>query len=85
MRVVLIHLAVTSILCMFDRYTEKARRVIFHAREQTSEFGASQIETEHILLGVLRADSSLVYRLLPGGTNYESIRREIEAVTPVRN
>ena len=31
---------------MFERYTEKARRVIFFARYEASQFGAAQIEAE---------------------------------------
>ena len=38
---------------MFERYSEKARRVIFFARYEASRFGASYIETEHLLLGLL--------------------------------
>jgi hypothetical protein len=40
---------------MFERYTEKARRVIFFARYEASQFGSLYIETEHMLLGLLRA------------------------------
>lgn len=36
---------------MFERYTEKARRVIFFARYEASQLGAPHIETEHVLLG----------------------------------
>ena len=32
---------------MFERYTEKARRVIFFARYEASQFGAQAIEAEH--------------------------------------
>ncbi|MBZ5597034.1 MAG: hypothetical protein LAN83_01820 [Acidobacteriia bacterium] len=39
---------------MFERYTEKARRVIFFARYEASEYGSPFIETEHLLLGLLR-------------------------------
>jgi len=35
---------------MFERYTEKARRVIFFARYEASQFGSPYIETEHLLL-----------------------------------
>jgi len=35
---------------MFERYTEKARRVIFFARHEASELGAHAIEPTHILL-----------------------------------
>jgi ATP-dependent Clp protease ATP-binding subunit ClpC len=37
---------------MFERYTEKSRRIIFFARYEASEFGSPYIETEHLLLGV---------------------------------
>ena len=35
---------------MFEKYTEKARRVIFFARYEASQFGQPHIETEHLLL-----------------------------------
>ncbi len=47
---------------MFERYTEKARRVIFFARYEASQYGRSSIETEHILLGLLREDRALMSR-----------------------
>jgi ATP-dependent Clp protease ATP-binding subunit ClpC len=50
---------------MFERYTEKARRVIFFARYEASQFGSPHIETEHILLGLLREDKALRRRLRP--------------------
>ena len=60
---------------MFERYTEKARRSIFFARYEASNFGSQQIGTEHLLLGLVRED-----RLLLGpGAPLESIRKWIEA------
>ena len=47
---------------MFERYTEKARRVIFFARYEASQFGSPYIETEHLLLGLLREDKALANR-----------------------
>ena len=47
---------------MFERYTEKARRVIFFARYEASQFGSPDIETEHLLLGVLREGKDLANR-----------------------
>ena len=47
---------------MFERYTEKARRVIFFARYEASQFGAQAIEAEHILLGLLREDKQLTQK-----------------------
>ena len=39
---------------MFERYTEKARRVIFFSRYEASQIGSRVIEPEHLLLGLLR-------------------------------
>ena len=69
---------------MFERYTEKARRVIFFARYEASQFGSPYIETEHLLLGLLREDKSLANRFLRSHAAIESIRKQIEAHTTVR-
>ena len=39
---------------MFERYTERARRVLFFARYEASQLGSISIETEHLLLGLIR-------------------------------
>jgi ATP-dependent Clp protease ATP-binding subunit ClpC len=63
---------------MFERYTEKARRVIFFARYEASQFGSQAIETEHILLGLLREDKQLTQRFFQSAQQaVESIRKEI--------
>jgi hypothetical protein len=41
---------------MFERYTEKARRVVLFARYEASQYGSPYIETEHVLLGLMRED-----------------------------
>jgi len=41
---------------MLERFTERARRVIFFARYEASQFGSTTIETEHLLLGLLGED-----------------------------
>jgi len=69
---------------MFERYTEKARRVIFFARYEASQFGSPYIETEHLLLGLLREDKALTTRFLRSHTSVESIRKQIEAHTTIR-
>lgn len=69
---------------MFERYTEKARRIIFYAREEASQYGSRSIETEHLLLGLLREDRALFKLLLPQGDFGESIRKDIEAGTTAR-
>src|SRR5215216_2436615 len=71
---------------MFERYTEKARRVIFFARYEASQFGAQAIDAEHILLGLLREDKQLTQKFFrsPHST-VESIRKEIEGRSPLRD
>jgi ATP-dependent Clp protease ATP-binding subunit ClpC len=44
---------------MFERYTEKARQAIFQARYEASVMGSAYIETNQMLLGLLRADRDL--------------------------
>ncbi|MGA3222116.1 MAG: Clp protease N-terminal domain-containing protein [Acidobacteriaceae bacterium] len=70
---------------MFEKYTEKARRVIFFARYEASQFGQPYIEAEHLLLGLLREDKALTNRFLRSShASVEVIRRRIEAHTTIR-
>ena len=63
---------------MFERYTESARRALFFARYEVCEAGATSIEVEHLLLGVSRAASGVVARVLSdAGLSTETLRREI--------
>jgi cell pole-organizing protein PopZ len=68
---------------MFERYTEKARRAIFFARYEASQFGSPYIETEHLLLGLLREDKALANRFLRSHAAVESIREQIENHTTI--
>jgi ATP-dependent Clp protease ATP-binding subunit ClpC len=67
---------------MFERYTEKARRVIFFARYEASQFGRSYIQSEHLLLGLLREDKLLAGLLAASHHSITSIREEIERRAP---
>jgi len=69
---------------MFERYTEKARRAIFFARFESSQFGSPNIESEHLLLGLLREDKGLTNRFVRSHVAVESIRKQIEAQTTIR-
>jgi len=71
---------------MFEKYTEKARRVIFFARYEASQFGSPSIETEHLLLGLIREDRNLTARFIPkANATIQDIRREIEGRTLIRD
>ena len=70
---------------MFEKYTEKARRVIFFARYEASQFGSPYIETEHLLLGLIREDKNLTTRFFPkANATIQDIRKEIEGRTLIR-
>jgi hypothetical protein len=65
---------------MFERYTERARRVVFFARYEASQYGSPEIDTEHLLLGVLREEKSL-RRWLPKA-DPETIRQRVNNRSP---
>ena len=69
---------------MFERYTERARRVVFFSRYEASQFGSPYIDTEHLLLGLLREDKALAHRFLPATASMEAIRQQIERHSPLR-
>ena len=64
---------------MFERYTEKAQRMIFFARYEASQYGSPYIETEHLLLGVLRESNVLAKLVIGSQSNIEAVRKAIEA------
>jgi ATP-dependent Clp protease ATP-binding subunit ClpC len=70
---------------MFERYTERARRVLFFARYEASQLGSVSIETEHLLLGLIREGKGLTSRIFQRNqVQLENIRREIEGRTVLR-
>jgi ATP-dependent Clp protease ATP-binding subunit ClpA len=69
---------------VFERYTEKARRAVFFSRYEASQFGSPYIETEHLLLGLLRENQALTNRFLRQRLSVEEIRKQIQERTLVR-
>jgi hypothetical protein len=63
---------------MFERYTEGARRTIFFARYEASRLGSPEIDTRHLLLGILREDKGLV-RLVLLDMDYDAAYQEVSA------
>ena len=67
---------------MFEKYDEKARRSIFFARYEAGQFGAPEIESEHLLLGLMRADQGPFNLVLGRSLPDDEIRAAIvEVVT----
>lgn len=69
---------------MFDRYTTRARRVIHRSVYVAGRTGSPQIETEHLLLGLLGEDKGLARRFLGSPWAAEVVCRRIEQNKPVR-
>ena len=66
---------------MFEKYNEKARRALFFARYEASKLGSRVIESEHILLGILREGEETVAEIFRRfHIKSEEVRREIELV-----
>ena len=69
---------------MFEKFTEKARRVMFFARYEASQFGSESIQSGHLLLGLLRESEKTSTQLLERmGVQVGSLReRLVAALTP---
>ncbi|MDD5526832.1 MAG: ATP-dependent Clp protease ATP-binding subunit, partial [Candidatus Omnitrophica bacterium] len=64
---------------MFERFTERARKVIILAKEEARRFNHDYIGTEHILLGLIREGEGVASSVLQKlGLSLENIRLEIE-------
>ena len=69
---------------MFERYTERARRVLFFARYEASQLGSVSIGTEHLLLGLIREGKGLTSRIFARShLSLETIRKDIETSTKI--
>ncbi|MEI6437941.1 MAG: ATP-dependent Clp protease ATP-binding subunit [Candidatus Omnitrophota bacterium] len=64
---------------MFNRFTERARKVIVFAKEEAKRFNHDYIGTEHLLLGLIREGEGVASAVLQKlGLDLESIRIEVE-------
>ena len=69
---------------MFERYSEAARRAIHFSRYMAGRVGSPEIETEHVLLGLLRADKVLARRFLGSPWAANAVWSKIEQSKLVR-
>ncbi len=64
---------------MFNRFTERARKVIVYAKEEARRFNHDYIGTEHLLLGLIREGEGVAAAVLQKlGLDLETIRVEVE-------
>lgn len=64
---------------MWQRFTERARRVVFFAQEEAGRFGQNVVSGEHMLLGMLREeDSAAAVVLQRMGVGLADLRADVE-------
>jgi ATP-dependent Clp protease ATP-binding subunit ClpC len=68
---------------MWQRFTERARKVVFYAQEEAQKFGEGYVSTEHLLLGLVRESDSVAARVLDKlGVSLNRVRAEVEKQLP---
>jgi ATP-dependent Clp protease ATP-binding subunit ClpC len=68
---------------MWQRFTERARKVVFYAQEEAQKYGEGYVSTEHLLLGLVREPDSVAARVLDRlGVSLNRIRTEVEKQLP---
>ncbi|MEJ5228256.1 ATP-dependent Clp protease ATP-binding subunit [Thermodesulfovibrio sp.] len=64
---------------MFEKFTEKGRKIILFAREEAEKRNSEFLDTEHLLLAILREEESIPVAILRKiGVNPENVRYELE-------
>ena len=69
---------------MFERFTDRARRVVVLAQVEARTLNHDYIGTEHILLGLIHESEGMAAKTLESlGISLETVRQRVEdAVTP---
>jgi len=64
---------------MFDRFTDRARKVMSFARQEAERFNHDYIGTEHVLLGLVKEGSGVAANVLENlDVDLEKVRLEVE-------
>jgi len=66
---------------MFERFTERARKVVVLAQEEVRRFNHNYLGTEHLLLGLLREDEGVAARALAAlDVTVDEVREQVESI-----
>jgi ATP-dependent Clp protease ATP-binding subunit ClpC len=66
---------------MFERFTDRARRVVVCAQEEARALDHNYIGTEHILLGLVRESGGVAVKALESlGISLETVRQRVEEI-----
>ena len=68
---------------MWQRFSERARKVVFYSQEEAQKFGDGYVSTEHLLLGLVRESDSVAAQVLDRlGVSLNRVRAEVEKQLP---
>jgi ATP-dependent Clp protease ATP-binding subunit ClpC len=66
---------------MFERFTDRARRVVVLAQEEARMLNHNYIGTEHILLGLIHEGQGVAAKALESlGISFEAVRQQVEEI-----
>jgi ATP-dependent Clp protease ATP-binding subunit ClpC len=66
---------------MFERFTDRARRVVVLAQEEARRLSHNYIGTEHVLLGLLHEEEGIAAQALTAlGVSLDEVRRRVEEI-----
>ena len=66
---------------MFERFTERARKVVVLAQDEARHFNHNYIGTEHLLLGLLREDEGVAAQALSSlNVTLDEVREQVESI-----
>jgi ATP-dependent Clp protease ATP-binding subunit ClpC len=66
---------------MFNRFTDRARKVLILAQQEAAKYGHGYIGTEHLLLGLLREGEGVAAKALNSlGLEIDSVREQVESI-----
>jgi ATP-dependent Clp protease ATP-binding subunit ClpA len=69
---------------LFERFTERARRVVAHAQEESRTLKTGHVGTEHLLLGLLREGRGVAVQVLESsGITVDRTRGEVVRIVGV--
>ena len=68
---------------MWQRFSERARKVVFSAQEEAQKCGEGYVSTEHLLLGLVRESDNVAAKVLESlGISLNRVRAEVEKQLP---
>src|SRR3990172_5758217 len=70
---------------LIEKFTERARKALSYSAKESKDLGSSAVDTEHILLGIFQATTSIAYKVLSSfQIDSDKVRESVIASTDPR-